>query len=876
MVAALGSDRSSGLDEREATSRLQVVGRNVIEAGRPAGPLRQLAGQFTNGLVLVLLGAALVSGGLLGDVLDAAVIVAIVIVNAALGFLQERQAERALDRLRELAAPVATVIRGGTAARVPVADLVPGDLIALRAGDRVPADARVSEAHHLATNEALLTGEAFPVDKEARPAAADAPLAERRSMVHMGTTVASGRGRAVVTATGRATAMGRIAELLAGGTPPTRLQIELTRVGRLIGGIAAAVVVGVFLIGWLEGYPAQTMFLTAVALAVAAVPEGLPAVITITLARGVQRLARQRAIVRRLQAVETLGAASVVCTDKTGTLTRNRIEVRDVLLAGLRAAPGRLPATDPRVRRLAEIAALCNDAPVGDRGGEPLEAALLRALDAMGHPADAIRRARPRLDEAAFDPGRKLMSTLHPPAPGEAWPLLALKGAPEAVLDRSSMVETARGPRPLGPARRADLLAQARELAAGGLRTLAFGYRTLATVPDDLLAAERDLTIVGLVGLTDELRPEAAAAVEEARRAGIRVVMVTGDHHETAASIARELGIVSDERELLAGERLSRLTAERLVEDVERYGAYARVDPSDKTKIVRAWQERGEVVAMTGDGVNDAPALHTADVGVAMGSGTDVSREASAVVLADDNFASLVSAIREGRGIFDNVRRVIDFLLTTNTTEVLVMTVGFLAFGTLGAPLLAAQILWVNLVTDGLPVLALAADPPGPDAMRRPPERDRSIVSPRRVWGLLWPACLLTGATLGTLVYGHAVAGAPWPRVQTLVFTALVGVQLTYAFVIRASRGGRAFRSARLVVLAVAASMALQVAVVYLPPGNELFHTAPLTALDWLVIAGLNALALATIGLIRAMTARSAAQPVVGAIAKRRPETTAG
>lgn len=872
----LCSSLSTGLAEREAACRLAAWGRNAVEDVRPAGPLRLLVEQFADPLVLLLIAAAFISGVLLRDALDAAVILAIVVVNAALGFAQEYRAERALARLREIAAPTALVTRDGVERRLPAAELVPGDLIALHIGDRVPADARVCEAHHLAAAEALLTGEAFPADKSADAVAAGAPLAERSSMVHMGTTVAAGRGRAMVTATGRSTAMGAIADLLAGKAPPTPLQVELGRVGRTIGVIAVIVVCVVFLIGWLEGYPVHTMFLTAMALAVAAVPEGLPAVITITLARGVQRLARQRAIVRRLQAVEALGAATVVCTDKTGTLTRNEIRVQTVLLIGLRAAPEELPDADPRVARLAEIMALCNDATA--TGGNPIEVALLRSLGSLPEHlrADALRRGRPRLDEAAFDARRKLMSTLHGPAAEPGCLLLAVKGAPEPVLARSTRVETDLGPRSLDDAARSRLLGDAHALAAEGLRTLALAYRTLPAAPDDVLVAEQGLTLVGLVGLSDELRPEAARAVMVARDAGIRVAMVTGDHPETATAVARELRIATGEDGVMPGARLAGLTAEQLGREVHRYHAYARVDPSDKVKIVQAWQERGEIVAMTGDGVNDAPALHAADIGVAMGSGTDVSREAASIVLADDNFATLVSAIGEGRSIFANVRMVVHFLLTTNACEVLVMTIGFLAFGSLGEPLLATQILWVNLVTDGLPVLALAADPSNPDRMRRPPDRDRSIVGARQLWSLLWPACILAAVTLGALVYGHYLAGAPWPRVQTMLFTTLVGVQLTYAFSLRASRGRHPFRGGRLLVLATGVSLALQLAVVYLPPAAALFHTMPLAVGDWLAIGALNALGLAAIGLIRdrvpvrAPAARGATQSASDSPARRR------
>jgi Ca2+-transporting ATPase len=846
VVEELGTDQVQGLLEAEAASRLATLGPNALEQKLRSAPLRLLVEQFADALVVVLLVAVAVSGFVLHEVVDAAVILAIVLLNAALGFTQQYRAEHALDRLRELTAPTATVVRGGKSGTVLAAGLVPGDLISVRAGDRVPADARLCEAHHMATAEAILTGEAFAEEKSAHAVSIDTPLADRTCMVYMGTAVVSGRGLAIVTATGTRTAMGEIAELLVQKSPPTPLQVELERVGRLIGVIALLVVAAVFLIGLLQGYPAHEMFLTAVALAVAAVPEGLPAVVTITLARGVQRLARQSAIVRRLQAVETLGAATVICTDKTGTLTRNQISVHDVMLEGLQGTLATLPADDPRVRRYAEIAALCNDASPDVAGGEPIEAALVHSIVEMGFDVAHLRGQAPREDEAAFDSRRKLMSTLHSTETEGRW-LLAVKGAPEVLVGRCIRVQTKSGPRDLGSDGRARITAAAHERAADGLRTLALAYRDLDARPKDLVSMEHELTFVGLVALSDEIRPEAAHSVQIAHRAGIRVVMITGDHPQTAATVARNLKLLDHGSEVLPGDELARLSSEQLRADVHKFAAYARVDPADKVKIVRAWQERGEIVAMTGDGVNDAPALRAADIGVAMGSGSDVSRDSAAIVLADDNFATLVAAVGEGRAIFENLKKVIRFLLTTNASEVFVMSAGFLVFGALGEPLLPAQILWINLVTDGLPVLALAADPPSGELMRHPPARDRSIVGLRQSWGLVWRSLFLAAAAIGALVTGHYLMHLPWQQVQTMLFTTLVVVQLTYAFVIRRHGRGHAFHNSRNLALAVMASLALQLIVVYLPAGNLLFHTAPLGPAEWVAIAAVTGLAMAAI-----------------------------
>lgn len=842
----LRTDRSAGLSIEEAAARLQAWGPNSLQKRVQRTALRLLLEQFTDPLVILLLIAAGVSIVVLGDLKDAAVITAIVVLNGALGFIQQYRADRALNRLQEKTAPTASVIRSRRTMLVPASGLAPGDLITVRAGDLVPADARISEAHHLTTAEAILTGEAFPQSKATHAVSQDAPLAERASMLHMGTSVLTGRGLALVTATASSTAIGQIAALLAEKPAPTPLQKELWHLGRILGAVALAVAAGLFVLGWLEGYPPHEMFLTAVAVAVAAVPEGLPAVVTITLARGVQRLAAQSAIVRRLQAVETLGAATVICTDKTGTLTQNRIQVHEIVLSGLRGAISDIDAHDPRAGRYAQVATLCNDAAPGVAGGDPIETALLDSVAGLGFDVQKIRAERPRLDEAAFDSQRKLMSTLHASDGSPDW-MLAVKGAAEIVIARSRSIESATGPVHLDAERREQMVISALDLAGSGLRTIGLAYRLLSSRPHNVVAAEHNLALVGLVALSDELRPEACEAIRVAQRAGIRVVMITGDHSETAASVAAELGIKAQGDVVLPGDQLSRLSAEQLSHDVHRYAAYARVDPADKVKIVRAWQRHGDIVAMTGDGVNDAPALRSADIGVAMGSGSDVSRDAAAIVLADDNFATLVSAVREGRGIFENLRKVIRFLLTTNASELLVMAVGFLVFGSLGEPLLPAQILWINLVTDGMPVLALAADSPRHNVMRRGPDRQRSLLDWRTGASVLSRAGILAVATLSTLVYGHFVALASWPRVQTIVFTTLVLVQLAYAFVIRAEGRRHPLRGATALIAASLGSLALQIAVVYSSIGRELFHLEPLYPQDWAVVAFATGAAMAAV-----------------------------
>ncbi|HSG78713.1 MAG TPA: cation-translocating P-type ATPase, partial [Acidimicrobiia bacterium] len=678
------------------------------------------------------------------------------------------------------------------------------------------------------------------------------------SMLHAGTAIAGGRGRAIVVATGRETEFGKIASALTAEEPPTPLQVELDRVGRRLAVLALATAGLVFLTGVLRGNPVEAMLLTAVALAVAAIPEGLPAVVTITLSRGVQRMADRNAIVRRLPAVEALGAASVICTDKTGTLTRNEIRLQRIRMAGYDLDPADLDVVSDLGRAFVDVAVLCNDGRRGDDDwvGDPTETSLLHAIETAGGDVEGVRASLPRLDEIAFDSSRKRMTTIHPRDGGY---LVATKGAPEIVLDRCSTVLDAAGAVPLDDARRHSLAEIAVDLASSGLRTLALARRTVGRLPSELDLVETELELVAIVGMSDAVRDEAPDAVASARRAGITVVMVTGDHEVTARAVAREVGIIGDGDEVMAGDRLRSMSVDELAAEVDRYRVYARIDPLDKVKIVDAWQQRGEIVAMTGDGVNDAPALQAADIGVAMGSGTDVAKGAASMILADDDFATIVAAVREGRSIFSNLRTVVSYLLSCNVSEVIVMLLGFLVFGALGDPLLAVQLLWINLVTDGLPALALGVDAPEEGTMARPPDRSRNILSARRQLTLLGLGSILAAAALGTLVIGHYALGEDWEVVRTMVFTTLVVVQLAHAWSMRQRAAGRMDSRPepnRLLLGAAAVSFGLQLLVVVTPLGRTLFETTLVPMAGWGVIAGLTALSWAAIGGV-AMVRRS-------------------
>jgi len=793
--------KANGLASDEARRRLDTWGPNELQALSRSSAWRTLAAQFKNVLVVILLIATALSG-VLGHGLEAVVIAVIVLFAVGLGFIQEYRAERALEALREMAAPIAHAIRDGVAVAIPAKDLVPGDVIELRAGDRVPADGRVILAVNLSIDEAALTGESVAVDKSSAPIAmADAPIGDRHNMAYAGTLVARGRGQAVVAATGMTTEFGRISRLVqsveSGRTP---LQENLDRLGSVLGKAALVVVAAIVVVGVWRGMPLLDMFIFGIALAVAVVPEALPAVVTISLAIGIRRMVARRALVRRLPAVETLGSTSVICSDKTGTLTKNEMTVRRIATSdGIFevAGAGYDPTGDftrdavvveppASVREVLRAGLLSSDARVllDAQGrwrveGDPTEGALVVAAEKAGLDQHAINAEQPRRHEIAFTSERRRMTTIHDSGDG----LVAYsKGAVEVVLRDCKTWRREGRATPLSNEDRTAILALERQMASAGLRVLAAAHKPCAG-PDD---AEREMTWLGLVGMMDPPRPEARAAVETCRHAGITPVMITGDHPLTAAAIANEIRLL-DGRRVVSGQELTSMSDETLARDVGHIGVYARVSPADKLRVVSAWQGRSDVVAMTGDGVNDAPALKKADVGIAMGvSGTDVSKEAAAVTLLDDNFATIVAAVEEGRIVFSNIRKYLTFLLSSNVGEILLMAGA--TFAGMPLPLTAVQILYVNLATDGLPALALAVDPPEPDLMRRSPRNRQAGVFTRPLIvlllaGGLWSAVMNLGLFAWLL---HS--GRPLSEAMAMTFVSLVLIQFFKAYNYRSDR----------------------------------------------------------------------------------------
>jgi P-type Ca2+ transporter type 2C len=805
--------------------------------------------QLTSVMVLVLIAAGVISL-LLGEVIDALAIGAIVMLNAALGFQQEYRAERAMAALKQLAVPLVKVRRDGRPLAVPAHDVVPGEVILLEAGDVVAADARLISSPNLRVQEASLTGESQPVEKDAAASIApEAALADRHSMVYMGTAVAYGRGEAVVVATGVRTELGRIAAAMqAVEREPTPLQRRLEHLARWLAGIALVLVAIIFTLGLLRGEDLRLTFLTAISLAVAAVPEGLPAVVTVTLALGGQRMLRRRALVRKLLAVETLGSVSVICSDKTGTLTQNRMTVTQIVVGGERfdLGDGSTARSSPGLELVLMAGALCNDAFVQavsadgaqpETVGDPTEVALAVAAARMNLWKPALDAEYPRIAEVPFDSVRKRMLTMHRlgaeaglPLEGSSYVAFA-KGAPDTLIQACTTVWSPSGVRPLSDDAQSSILQNNAALAADGLRVLGVAFRPLAD--PDPARADADLTFIGLIGIIDPPRPEVQQAVQTCAIAGVRPVMITGDHPLTAAAIARQLGIAGGH--VLSGRDLDDLDEPRLDAAVASTTVYARVAPEHKLRIVAALQKRGEVVAMTGDGVNDAPALKQANIGVAMGiEGTEVAREAADMVLLDDNFATIVAAVEEGRVIYDNIRKFLKYLLATNAGELWVMLLG--PFFGLPLPLLPLQILWINLVTDGLPALALSVERPERDVMARPPRRSsESLLGDGMLWHIGWVGVLIGGVSLGVGVWEWLTGNAAW---QSMVFTTLALLQMAHVLAIRVERGsvlGRAFFANRALLGSVLLIAGLQLAVLYVPLLQAAFTTVPLSGAELLV-----------------------------------------
>ena len=807
-----------GLAFAEAEARLAKHGPNALPEGRRRSPARMLLDQFADFMILVLVAAAVVSG-IVGEPSDTIAIFVIVLLNAVIGFVQEWRAERAMAALRLMAAPSARVRRDGSVETLAADRLVPGDIVLLEAGNVVPADLRLIEAAQLRVSEAALTGESQPVEKRTEALEeARLPLGDRLNMAWKGTLVANGRGTGVVVATGLETELGRIARLLEGAEEvKTPLQKRLARFGARLAWSVLAICAIVFLAGLARGEPPVLMFLTAVSLAVAAIPEALPAVVAIALALGAARMARQNALIRRLPAVETLGSVTFICSDKTGTLTQNRMIAEAFHVEG---APGAEPWPS-----LLRALVLVNDAAPQAGGrftGDPTEVALAEAAAVRGADKGELESQFPRHGEFPFDSERKRMATVH--ADGGGF-LVCVKGAPEAIIERCPWRLAAHGPAPFDAD---ETLARAERLAARGLRVLAFAERRLDAPPAGIDEAENDLTFLGLVGLMDPPREEAAQAVAECLAAGIKPVMITGDHPATARAIAERLGILDQGGRVVTGVELAALSDAEFAAQVQEIRVYARVDPEQKIRIVRALQAAGEFAAMTGDGVNDAPALKAADIGVAMGrGGTDVAREASHLVLLDDNFATIVHAVREGRRIFDNIRKFIKYTMTSNSGEIWVI---FLApFLGLPIPLLPIHILWINLVTDGLPGLALAAERGERNLMQRPPRAPTESIFAHGMWQhMLWVGLLMGAVCLVLQAWSIHHSGAHW---QTMVFTVLCLSQLGHALAIRSERDSIfriGFASNPLLLAAVLGTLALQLATIYVPALNPVFKTEPL------------------------------------------------
>jgi Ca2+-transporting ATPase len=878
VAEALGTSPENGLTEAEAARRYAEHGPNELrEAPRP-GFLHLLAAQFNNFIVLLLIAAAVISIAL-GDYLEGVAILAIVLLNALLGVVQERRAEEALAALRRLAAPETQVVRDGHRQSLPARALVPGDIVLLEAGNYVPADLRLIETYNLRIEEAALTGESHPVEKDARVVLAqDIPLGDQHNTAFMGTLVSYVRGRGVVISTGMLTQIGLIATMIQSfQEEPTPLQRKLDQLGKVLGTAALIVCGAVFVVGWLRGYPPLDMFLTAVSLAVAAVPEGLAAVVTITLALGMREMIKRHALVRRLSSVETLGSTTVICSDKTGTLTENQMTVTRLWVDGTEIEVGGR-AGESAVFRIAGspvdlnlypgaetalwIAVLANDAasePAAAGGavrivGDPTETALIHAAAKAGAEHDRLDQAYPRIDEIPFDSNRKRMTTVHrveAPHPDDlspftdleqrGWTVTATKGAPDIVLDLCSHVQELNDrPAPLTEARRRQILEANDALTRRALRVLGVAFRIDHELPAaGGVSAELGLTFVGLIGMIDPARAEVPPALARAQRAGIRTLMITGDYPITARAIAEEIGLLRPGHAVRSGAELDALDEAGLTAEVERADVFARVSPEHKVRIVEALKANDEIVAMTGDGVNDAPALKRADIGIAMGiTGTDVAKETADMVLTDDNYASIVAAVEQGRVIYANIRKFVFYLLSCNLAEIVVIFTATLAG--LPSPLAPIQLLWLNLITDGAPALALGVEKGDPDIMDQPPRPPAEPVINRSMrLGIVIQTIAIAGVTLGAYGVGLQLHPEDVRVAETFAFVTLSASELLRAFTARSERYSL-FRIGvfgnRYMVYAVASSLMLLLAVVYLPFLQAAFDTIPLTPGQWSVI----------------------------------------
>lgn len=858
----LGTDIQKGLTSEEITVRKEKYGLNQLDEKKGKSAWALFFDQFRDFMIWVLIGAALISG-FLKEWVDAIAIICIVVLNAILGFIQEFRAEKSLAALRKLSSPTSKVIRDGKHVSIPSSEIVPGDLVEMEAGDYVPADGRIVYATgNTSTHEASLTGESTPVTKSHdRLEQEEAGLADRSNMVFMGTSVVSGKARAIITDTGMNTELGKIAGMIQQiENTNTPLQRKLKEFGKIIIVIVFALIGIIFLLGYLRGEELIDLFLTSVSLAVAAIPEGLPAVVTIALALGVQRMVKRNCIIRKLPSVETLGSTSVICSDKTGTLTKNEMTVQAVFhdsqyykVSGIGYEPDGDyslnnkkidPNSIPGLKKLISGTVLCNGAQLVKEGstykiiGDPTEGALLTMAGKAGLTKKSLEAEYPFVEEIPFDSERKQMTIIRK---NENNYIAFVKGAPDVLLANCTRIERNGQAEDLDNTSRDQIAKMNGEMADKAMRVLAVACRNFETLPVnvDSETIERDLTFLGLVAMIDPPRPEVKLAIKECKTAGIRSVMITGDHKNTAVAIARELGFYRGDSLAFTGEELDRMSQEEFAKQVDKTVVYARVSPEHKLRIVKAWREKGQVVAMTGDGVNDAPAVKEADIGVAMGiTGTDVTKEVSDMVITDDNFASIVHAVEEGRGIYDNIRKFIHYLLSCNVGEIFVMLIASLF--RMPVPLLPIQILWINLVTDGLPALALGVDPIDKDIMKRSPRpTNESVLTKKMGTLILLQGVFIAICSLAAFYVVYYIEDEGIERARTASFIVLACSQLFHSFNCRSNHDSiftLGFLSNRKLVYATLFSFMLQMAVVYVPVLQTVFKTQPLGLFDWVMV----------------------------------------
>jgi P-type Ca2+ transporter type 2C len=871
-----------GLPWEEALKRQAEVGRNELSEGQRVSPITLLLNQFKDFMVLVLLGATLISG-LLGEYLDAITIIIIILMNGILGFVQEFRAERSLRALKELSAPNANVWRENTVHQIPARDLVPGDIVLLESGDRVPADVRFLETNGIYIEESALTGESVPVSKwTAALPNVEVPLGDQRNLGFMGTMVARGTAKAVVVRTGMDTEMGKIADLIQNTeSMETPLQHRLEQLGKILIIVAIALTILVVVAGIMHGQPPYAMFLAGVSLAVAAIPEGLPAIVTIALALGVQRMIKRKAIVRKLPSVETLGCASIICSDKTGTLTQNKMTVTHLWVGGEVmevTGDGYAPIGDiqvggqsadhrknPMLSKLLQVSVLCNNAALyeekqeqkrkkskeGKEGkdeldsvwnikGDPTEGALVVLSAKGGVTHESLSEQFNRIAEFPFDSERKRMSVL---VSHEGGRMACTKGAPDVLLQHCNYILWDGKVIPFTPTLKQKVMSANEGMAKSALRVLGLAYRDLKSSDryEEYDDVENSLVFVGLTGMMDPPRKEVREAISKCRKAGIKTVMITGDHQTTAEAIAKQLGMIPANGSSMSGQQIGQLSDEELEAKIDDIYVYARVSPEHKLRIVKALQHKGHVVAMTGDGVNDAPAIKAADIGIAMGiTGTDVSKEASSLILSDDNFSTIVAAIEEGRGIYENIRKFIRYLLASNVGEIMTMFIAMMAG--LPLPLVPIQILWVNLVTDGLPAMALGVDQAEKDLMQQKPRTAKENIFARRLgWKIISRGILIGVCTLGAfwlILRGNPDDAGTLLRAQSVAFATLVMAQLIHVFDCRSSRSifHRNPLQNKYLVLAVLSSLVLMLAVMYVEQLQPIFKTVPLGWKDWILV----------------------------------------